>query len=185
MMLKAAMIAALTSALSLVTVPLPFSPVPITGQTLGVCLSGLLLGPLWGTAGVGIYLAAGFFGLPVFSGGRSGFGTILGPTGGYILSFIPAAVTTGLIALPSGRYGPGQAGLRNKKGPPGLWRLIAASVAGSIVVVHAIGAPYLAWQTGMSLKEALLAGSIPFLAGDIVKAFLASIVALRYHRAVR
>ncbi|HHY44208.1 MAG TPA: biotin transporter BioY [Firmicutes bacterium] len=185
MMVKASMIAALTSALSLVTVPLPFSPVPITGQTLGVCLSGLLLGPWWGTAGVGIYLAAGFAGLPVFSGGRAGLGIMLGPTGGYLLAFLPAAFITGLVALPSGRHGPGREGLRRKQETPGFWRLIAASVVGSIVVTHAIGSPYLAWQTGMSLRDALFAGTIPFLAGDMFKAFLASLVAYRYHRAVR
>jgi len=179
------MIAATTAVLSLVTIPLPFSPVPVTGQTLGVCLSGLCLGPWWGTAGIGIYLASGLAGLPIFSGGRSGPGTILGPTGGYLLAFLPAAFITGLIASPPARQRMDRTNSGNKPEPPGMWRLILASVAGGILIVHGAGSLYLAWQTGMSFHKALLAGSIPFLAGDVVKVVLASLVAYRYHRALR
>lgn len=181
MMLKASVAAALTAALSLVTVPLPLSPVPITGQTLGVCLSGLILGPWWGAAAVATYLLLRVAGLPVFSGGRSGLGVILGPTGGYLLSFVPAAFVSGLIALGTQRRGPaGQS--HKKRGPHGFARFLAASVVGSILVVHGIGSPYLAWHMGMSLREALLAGSVPFLPGDAAKALLAALVALSYHR---
>jgi biotin transport system substrate-specific component len=169
MMLKASMVAALTGVLSLITFPLPMSPVPITGQTLGVCLAGLLLGPWWGAAGMGIYLVAGFAGLPVFSGGASGPAAILGPTGGYLLAFVPAAFVTGLISRLSGKR---------------LSSLLVASLIGAVGLVHLAGSAYLAWQTGIGFQNALLAGSVPFLAGDLAKALLASLVAHRYHRAI-
>jgi biotin transport system substrate-specific component len=77
---------------------LPFSPVPITGQTFGVLLAGTLLGRRRGAAAVLAYLAEGCSGLPVFAGGAAGVGYLLGPTGGYLAGFLPAAFVVGTLA---------------------------------------------------------------------------------------
>jgi biotin transport system substrate-specific component len=69
---------------------LPIGPVPIVLQNLFVFLSGLLLGPRWGVASIGVYLMAGALGLPVFAGGVGGIGRFAGPTGGYLLGYLPA-----------------------------------------------------------------------------------------------
>ena len=74
-----------------IRIPLPFTPVPITGQTFGVLLTGALLGSRYGTLVVIAYVVQGLTGLPVFAGLKGGIAVSFGPTGGYILGFIPAA----------------------------------------------------------------------------------------------
>ena len=81
-----------------ITIRLPFSPVPITGQTLAVLLVGMLLGSRRGAMSLLAYLAEGLIGLPVFAGGASGWAYVLGPTGGYLLGFIAAAFMAGWLA---------------------------------------------------------------------------------------
>jgi biotin transport system substrate-specific component len=94
-MVFAALFAALTGAVAWFNIPLPFTPVPITLQTLMVLLSGALLGAYIGAMAMIIYLLLGMIGLPVFAGGSSGIGAILGPTGGYLLSYPIAAFVVG------------------------------------------------------------------------------------------
>src|SRR3989338_9411909 len=96
-MVFAALFAALTGAVAWFKIPLPFTPVPITLQTLMVLLSGAVLGPYYGAVSMGIYLALGAIGLPVFAGGGSGIGSLLGPTGGYLFSYFIAAFAIGKI----------------------------------------------------------------------------------------
>ncbi len=81
-----------------IAIPLPFSPVPITGQTLAVLLVGALLGSQRGVLAVLVYLTEGFAGLPVFSGGTAGLARLAGPTGGYLVGLLAAAFITGLLA---------------------------------------------------------------------------------------
>ena len=76
----------------------PFSPVPITGQTFGVLLVGMVLGKTRGTAVVLAYLLEGFAGLPVFAGGSAGAAKFFGPTGGYLIGFLAAAYLVGMLA---------------------------------------------------------------------------------------
>jgi biotin transport system substrate-specific component len=83
---------------SQITIILPFSPVPITGQTLAVLLAGLILGKKLGTASIAAYLAQGAAGLPFFAGGKSGLATLLGPTGGYLFGFLAAAYIVGMLS---------------------------------------------------------------------------------------
>ena len=80
-----------------VRIPLPFTPIPITGQTFAVLLVGVALGSRRGAASLALYLLMGLAGLPFFAGGASGMAYVLGPTGGYLVGFIAAA------ALPTGR----------------------------------------------------------------------------------
>ncbi len=96
-MVFAALFAALTGAIAWFKVPLPFTPVPITLQTLMVLLSGAMLGPIYGALAMIVYLVLGAIGLPVFAGGSSGVGALLGPTGGYLFSYPVAAFTIGYM----------------------------------------------------------------------------------------
>ena len=152
LILAATLFLALTARIQ---VALPFSPVPITGQTLGVLLVGALYGPVRGAATVATYLAEGALGLPVFSGGLGGSAMLLGPTGGYLAGFIPAAFVAGL------------AGGANRRAALRLGGLLLASA-----VVYVFGAPWLAYVAKMPLEGALAVGVLPFLPGDVLKAGL-------------
>ncbi|MCD4802114.1 MAG: biotin transporter BioY [Anaerolineales bacterium] len=131
---------------------LPFSPVPVTGQTLAVLLIGSLLGKNQGAAAVGLYLLQGAAGLPVFAGGKSGFITLVGPTGGYLIGFIAAAYIVGILAE-----------LRYNKSLiyTGFSMLIGT------LVIYIFGLFWLVQFVGES--SALQLGLFPFLVGDFVK----------------
>ncbi len=131
---------------------LPFSPVPVTGQTLVVLLIGSLLGKNRGAAAVGLYLLQGAVGLPVFAGGKSGFITLVGPTGGYLIGFIAAAYIVGILAE-----------LRYDKS---LVYTGFSLFVGSLVI-YIFGLFWLVQFVGES--SALQLGLFPFLAGDFVK----------------
>jgi biotin transport system substrate-specific component len=142
-----------------IKVDLPFTPVPITGQTLGVLLVGSLYGPRRGALTVLAYLAEGLAGMPVFAGGRAGVAVLLGPTGGYLVGFVLAALVAGLL------------GASDRP----LWlRLTGAALAS--VAVYLIGAPWLAVVGALPLSVALVKGVLPFLIGDAIKAALATVV---------
>lgn len=96
-MVFSALFAALTGAVAWFRIPLPFTPVPITLQTLMVLLSGAMLGPYYGALSMIIYLMLGAIGLPVFAGGSSGVAALLGPTGGYLFSYPVAAFVIGYM----------------------------------------------------------------------------------------
>lgn len=131
---------------------LPFSPVPVTGQTLAVLLIGSLLGKNRGAAAVGLYLLQGAAGLPVFAGGKSGFITLVGPTGGYLIGFIAAAYIVGILAE-----------LRYDKS---LVYTGFSLFVGSLVI-YIFGLFWLVQFVGES--SALQLGLYPFLIGDFVK----------------
>ncbi len=95
MMVYASLLAALTAAGAYLAIPI--GPVPIVLQNLFILLAGLLLGSRWGLASVGVYLLAGALGLPVFAGGLGGIGRLVGPTGGYLVGFLPAVFVIGWI----------------------------------------------------------------------------------------
>ncbi|OUM92515.1 MAG: hypothetical protein BAA04_12180 [Firmicutes bacterium ZCTH02-B6] len=183
-----AMFAAVTSVLAWIRIPLPFSPVPITGQTFGLMLAGLLLGPRLGALSQTVYLLMGVIGLPVFAGGQAGLGVLLGPTGGYLWGHIAGAYIAGLVAGPdpagaAPRPMPATAGGRLPGGLPrgriGLARTLTGAVLGGIAAVYALGVVQLAIVTGMDWPAAVLAGAVPFLPGDLVKAAVAATVAMR------
>ena len=159
--------AGLTAALSYVAIPLPVSPVPVTGQTLGIMLAGLVLGPWWGAVSAGVYLAIGALGFPVFAGGRAGLGVLAGPTGGYLLGFVAGAWVTGLAAS-------------SRK--PNLWTRVGAAILGGVGVVHLAGSLWLAEVTHRSLGQAFAIGSAPYIPGDLLKALASAAVAGRLRR---
>src|SRR5690349_18285934 len=140
-----------------VAIPLPFSPVPVTGQTFGVLLVASLLGRVRGTAAVLAYLAEGAAGLPVFAGAAAGPAKLLGPTGGYLAGFALGAYVCGWLA----EHGWDRTPLRT-----------AASMILGNVAIFALALPWLARFVGASNVWAL--GFWPFLPGDIVKIGLAA-----------
>lgn len=140
-----------------VAIPLPFSPVPITGQTLAVLLTGALLGSRRGSLCLLLYLAEGAFGLPVFAGGMAGPARLLGPTGGYLVGFMPAAFLTGLLA------------------ERGWDRRVRTSLLAMLLgnaVIYAFGLPWLARFVGG--ERVLASGLLPFIPGDLLKLILAT-----------
>ena len=150
--------ALLVALLAQVRIPLPFTSVPLTGQTFAVLLVGAALGSRRGLASLSLYSLVGALGLPVFAGGAAGAAYAFGPTGGYLLGFIVAAYVTGLLA------------------ERGLERSIRTSImpflAGTLVI-YILGAGWLSVQFG--LEKALAMGVLPFLVGDAIKLALAAI----------
>jgi len=138
-------------------VPLPLTPVPITGQTFAVLLAGALLGPARGLAAVALYLLEGVGGLPVFAGGGFGAGHLLGPTGGYLVGFLPAAWLTGFLA---------------QRGWDRRFVTTVAAMSLGTAALFVPGVLYLAAFVGFS--RAVYAGLLPFLPGAVVKILLAA-----------
>lgn len=139
---------------------LHIGPVPITGQTLGVLLTGMLLGSRRGSLSVLAYLTEGVAGLPVFApGGPLGLARLVGPTGGYLIGFVAAAYATGLLA---------ERGWDRKAATA-----LAAMLIGN-VVIYAFGLPWLALFVG--IENALPMGLYPFIVGDLLKTILAAVL---------
>lgn len=161
MLALAGLFAAVIAVSSWVSIPLPFSPVPLTLQTLAVLVAGGLLGRTWGPVCVLVYLLLGVVGVPVFSSFGAGPGVLFGPTGGYLFGFVVAAFVMGVAG--------DRVRARGDRGAGRLGVLVAGAVAAS-VVVYAVGVPWLALVTDVGVRAALAAGMVPYLAGDVVKA---------------
>ncbi|MBT3153457.1 biotin transporter BioY [Streptomyces sp. CHD11] len=147
--------AAFTGLAAQIAVPVPGSPIPVTGQTFAALLVGTTLGARRGFASLAVYALVGMAGVPWFAEGRSGMGM---PSFGYILGMLLAAVVVGALA----RRGADRS----------VWRTAGTMLLGS-AVIYAVGVPYLALATGMSASAAIAAGLTPFLIGDALKAALA------------
>jgi biotin transport system substrate-specific component len=170
LVLAGSMLMALTAQIS---IPLPFTPVPITGQTFGVLLIGALLGPRLGALTMLVYLAQGLLGLPVFAGGRSawtpssipGIPVIIGPTAGYLFSFPIAAAVVGALA---------HRGWDRK-----VWTAVPAMLLGNVIIL-VLGFLWLAGATALfrgsvDVVALLNLAVIPFLPGDAIKILLAAL----------
>lgn len=147
----------LTAAAAQLAVHLPWTPVPVTGQTFAVLLVGAALGARRGFAAMSLYLAAGAAGLPFFAGGAGGAHFLLGPSGGYLLAFPLAAAATGWLASRAWDRRP--------------LTMFLAMLAGSSVI-FALGALQL--SRFVPHGTVLASGVLPFLAGDVAKAAIAS-----------
>ena len=145
------------AALARLTYVLPFTPVPVTGLTLGVLLVGAALGSRRGAAALTLYLAQGAAGLPVFAGGGTGVAWLLGPTAGYLWSAPLAAWVVGRLAEKRWDRTPSTAFL--------------AMLAGN-AAIYAVALPWLGLFVGPG--EMVQAGLLPFIVGDLVKAALAT-----------
>ena len=151
-----------------VAIPLPFSPVPVTGQTLAVVLVGISLGARRGALSLLLYLAEGAMGLPVFAGGGLGPAWIVGPTGGYLWGFVLAAYVVGSLA---------ERGWDRSIGSRALAILLGNAA------IYLLGLPWLAQFTGV--ERVLALGLYPFLVGDLAKLVLAMLAMTARRKIVR
>ena len=142
-----------------IVLPLPFTPVPVTAQTLTVILVGVLLGSRRGSLAALAYIAGGALGLPVFAAGGFGLARLLGPTGGYLLGFVAAAFVVGWLA---------ERGFDR--------RLVTAAVAmlAGLAVIFACGLLWLGLFVGY--QRVLALGLLPFLMGEAVKLCAAAVL---------
>ncbi|WP_335978049.1 biotin transporter BioY [Streptomyces sp. CA2R106] len=147
--------AVLTGLAAQISVPVPGSPVPVTGQTFAALLVGTALGARRGFSALALYAAAGVAGLPWFAEGSSGWSM---PTFGYILGMMLASAVVGALA--------------RRGGDRTVLRTAAVMVLGS-AVVYAVGVPYLAYAAHLSAGDAVRLGLRPYLLGDALKAALA------------
>ena len=159
-----AVFAVLTSIGGWILIPLPVTPVPFTLQVFFVLLSGAILGGRLGALAQMIYLLLGLVGLPVFAGGGSGPGVLVGPTGGYLFGFVAGAYVTGKIT-------------QTKRSTHLVW-MIFATLSG-LFPIYLLGEIGLWMWLRSSLPILLMAGVIPFLPGDVIKAILAGYIASR------
>jgi len=158
---KAVLLAALTGALAQVSIPLPGSLPPFSLQPFGMFFAGLLLGPLWGGVALALYLLVGIAGVPVFSNGNAGLGYVLvgQGTGGFLVGFLLGAVVAGGVV----HRGVEPRDLDSVSVPVQVAGLLAA-----LVVVYAVGVPWLATVLGLPLARAA-AVMAPFVPLDLVK----------------
>lgn len=143
-------------------ITLPLIGVPITAQSLGVMLAGGVLGAKRGALSMVLFLALVAVGLPLLAGGRGGFAVLYGASGGFLIGWVVAAFVVGLLV-------------------ERFWQNInyinafIASVIGGILVLYAIGIPWISVVAGISLQQAFI-GSVGFVPGDLVKAVIAAVV---------
>ena len=151
----------LVAALAQIEIRLPFTPVPITGQTLGVLLVGASLGAGLGAVSMALYLVQGALGLPFFSGGESGadFLQLSAVTGGYLWGFVVSAAVVGALA--------------ERRWDRSIRSSIGEMFLGE-VVLYAIAIPWLMQALDVSLAEALELGLAPFVVGDTLKLLAAA-----------
>jgi biotin transport system substrate-specific component len=142
-----------------IAIPLPFTPVPITMQTLTVLLTGMLLGSRLGMITLVVYLVEGVIGLPGFTQWGSGIAHLFGPTGGYLVGFVFAAGLVGFLA---------ERGWDRRRGTT-----LLAMILGNLVI-YAFGVGWL--STFLGLGPAIAKGMLPFLIGDALKIALAMVV---------
>ena len=168
-MVLIALMTAVTCVLGPLSIPLPFSPVPISLTNFAIFLAIFVLGMKNGTISFIIYLLLGAVGVPVFSSFRGGLQVLAGPTGGYLIGFIFLALIMG-FALDH------------------FDRKLVPTIIGMIigmVVCYAFGTVWLAKLLSLSFKEGLMMGVIPYLAGDVAKIIIAAIVGPKLYGATQ
>lgn len=166
-----ALLAAIICILGPLSFPLPFSEVPVSLSILGIFLA-LIVGELKnGAISIVIYILLGLVGVPVFAGFSGGFAKLAGPTGGYILGYIPMAVVAGLFIMIS------------KKKVTKLILTIVGLLLG-LAICYAFGTAWLGFSTKMGFAKALAVGVIPYIPFDLAKLAISLVVGLPVHAAV-
>jgi len=162
--------AVLTGLLAQLRFHLPWSPVPVTGQTLAVLLAGVLLGKWWGGISLGMYAGLGVAGVPWFAGLNGGFAYLAGPTGGYIVGFILAALLLGYL---TDKY------IRSRS----FLSMLGLMLFANFVLIYVPGLLQLGLWVNLvkgeptAFSSLLMMGAVPFIAGDITKAVVAALIA--------
>lgn len=161
MMIVTALFAAIISILAQVAIPMPLG-VPITGQTLAIGLAATILGSRYGTLSVLLYLIIGAIGVPVFAQLSGGLGILLGPTGGFLIGFIPATFIMGYY-LEKTKFTFGHA--------------VFANIIGMFITLF-IGTAWLKFVAEISWIAAFAGGFTPFIIGGLIKVFIAASVGI-------
>jgi len=160
MTVYSSLMAALTAAGAYIAIPI--GPVPVVLQNMFVLLTGILLGRRWGLASIAVYLLAGACGLPVFAGGLGGIGRFVGPTGGYLIGYLPAVFVVGLIS--------------DHTRANVVWDI--AAMACGVVVIYAFGVSWLKVLMDLTWFNAVVVGMNPvFLIADALKVIGAAAIA--------
>lgn len=162
-----ALFAALIAVCGFISIPIPGTPIPIVLQNMLTVLTGLMLGPVWGTLSTVLFLVAGALGLPIFAGGTGGVAKLMGPTGGFLYGYALATLITGIIA---------QRPVYGKKTP--LIRLILATVCG-FVIMYIPGVIHFMRVMDKTFTQTMTLCVIPYIPGDIVKMILAILLAAK------
>lgn len=163
-----ALMAAVITILSPFSFMIPISPVPISLATFAIYLTTYILGAKYSAISTMIYVILGMVGLPVFTGFTGGIGKVLGPTGGYIISYVFLAIIAGLII---------------EKNYDNIVICFVGMFAGTIIL-YLVGTLWLAFVTNMTFRAALFAGVVPFIIGDIAKMIMACIIGNRVRNAL-
>lgn len=166
-----ALFAALIVTLGIVpSFPIAGLPVPITLQSLGVMLAGLILGPKRGALAPVVVIALVAIGLPVLAGGRGGVGVFTGATAGFLFGWVPGAFVAGHLAA--------RLDVPGRSLPMRVIGLTLAAIVGGIVVDYLGGILWLGFATKLGLTKALL-GTIAFVPGDLIKAVVAALATIK------
>lgn len=158
----AALFTAVTAVAAVISVPLPFTPVPVTLASMAAILAGTVLGPKYGTLSQAAYLLLGTAGLPVFHNFTGGAGILMGPTGGFLAGYLLMALVAGTAA----------------KDTQKISSLIAAGATGTLAC-YVTGTAWFIITTGTGFGAALVSCILPFIAGDILKIIAAAFMARR------
>jgi biotin transport system substrate-specific component len=169
MLLLSFMMCCFTGVMAQITVYLPWTPVPLTGQTLAVLIAGIVLGGRWGAMSQALYIAIGLAGVPWFAGGRGGAAVAMGPTFGYIAGFVVTAYLVGFLVE---RY----------KAARRLLLLTVIMIAANFIIILGLGTLYLHFWLmasggqAQSFTHLLYMSAVPFIPGAIVKTVLAAVI---------
>ena len=162
----------------LAPISIPIGPISITGGTLAVFLTAYLLGPWRGLAATAAYLLAGFVGLPVFSNFMGGAGRLIGPTGGYLVGYLPMMLLAGLAAEYALRH-------FSERGEKGQVLALAITFLGMVLataVLYAFGTAWYCVQAGVDIQTALDFCVLPFIPFDLIKMVLALLTGVPVRR---
>lgn len=154
---------------SYLVLPLPFTPVVIGLQTVMVNITGLILKPKEAGTAILVYLLMGLIGLPVFSAGTGGPAKLFGPTGGFYFGFLIAVIVISLLK-----------GKNNS-----FFRYCMITIFIGIPIQHVLGMFFMCMYNGWNLWAAFVTVSLPFLAGDIIKCMMASMLAVSLNRVLK
>lgn len=141
-------------------ISLPIPPVPVTLQTFFVLLAAVVMGR-HAVLPIFVYLLLGIMNMPVFHNGLAGIGVLMGPTGGYLIGFIPAVLVAGLAYEQENRI------------------IRAGGIGAATLTIYLFGVTWMSYSTGMALTQAVLLGAVPFIAGDTLKGIATYIIGER------
>lgn len=163
-----ALFTAALSVSSLFVIPLPFSPVVLSLQTVIVNLIALTLGPLQSFYCLGVYLVMGAIGLPVFSAGASGMGKLFGPTGGFYFGFLLSAVVMSML----------------KGSRADLKRYLAVTLLVGLPLQHLCAVIMMCIHNGFDVAAAFTSVSLPFVLGDVIKCVVSALIGVKMNKAI-